>query len=82
METLSIVMSKNYSILSKFDAEDAAAPLLYTDKVSRHVHMLNAEQAHARLLGCGCCVAGACWAAELWVLCSRRRLGCRAVGAV
>lgn len=30
-ETLSIIISKNYTILSKFDAEDAAAPLLYTD---------------------------------------------------
>jgi len=31
METLCIVLSENYTILSQFDAEDAAAPLLYTD---------------------------------------------------
>ncbi len=31
METLCIVLSENYTILGDFDAEDAAAPLLYTD---------------------------------------------------
>ena len=31
METLCVVLSENYTILSEFDAEDAAAPLLYTD---------------------------------------------------
>ncbi|KAI8471106.1 MAG: hypothetical protein J3K34DRAFT_244588 [Monoraphidium minutum] len=31
METLAIVVSGNYSLLSDMDAEDAAAPLLYTD---------------------------------------------------
>jgi gamma-glutamyl hydrolase len=30
METLSIIISGNYSILSDTDAEDAPAPLLYT----------------------------------------------------
>ncbi|KAG2439450.1 hypothetical protein HXX76_004805 [Chlamydomonas incerta] len=30
METLSVVLSANYTILSPFDAEDAPAPLLYT----------------------------------------------------
>ncbi|KIY93948.1 gamma-glutamyl hydrolase [Monoraphidium neglectum] len=31
METLSIIVSGNYSLLADMDAEDAAAPLLYTD---------------------------------------------------
>ena len=31
METLCVVLSENYTILGDFDAEDAAAPLLYTD---------------------------------------------------
>lgn len=30
METLSVILSANYTILSPFDAEDAPAPLLYT----------------------------------------------------
>ena len=37
METLAHIISQNYTILSDFDAEDAAAPLLYTD---------NAENSH------------------------------------
>ena len=31
METLCVITSENYTILTEFDAEDAAAPLLYTD---------------------------------------------------
>lgn len=37
METLTVVVSQNYTILGDFDAEDAAATLLYTD---------NAEGSH------------------------------------
>lgn len=32
METLSIIITRNYTILSDFDAEDAPAPLLYTEE--------------------------------------------------
>ncbi|KAG2501964.1 hypothetical protein HYH03_000461 [Edaphochlamys debaryana] len=34
MEALSVVLSGNYTILSPFDAEDAAAPLLYTEEAA------------------------------------------------
>ena len=37
METLSVIISANYTILGDFNAEDAAAPLLYTE---------NAENSH------------------------------------
>jgi len=32
METLAIIISRNYTILSDYDAEDAPAPLLYTEE--------------------------------------------------
>lgn len=32
METLSIIVSQNYTLLSDMDAEDAPAPLMYTDQ--------------------------------------------------
>lgn len=32
LETLSIIISRNYTLLSRYDAEDAAAPLFYTDE--------------------------------------------------
>lgn len=34
METLSIIFSKNYTLLTKFNAEDAPAPLFYTDEAT------------------------------------------------
>lgn len=34
METLSIIVTQNYTILADYDAEDAPAPLLYTDLAS------------------------------------------------
>ncbi len=39
METLAVVLSHNYTILGSFDAEDAPAPLLYTDE-ARSSHLL------------------------------------------
>ncbi|GIL88439.1 hypothetical protein Vretifemale_16403 [Volvox reticuliferus] len=34
METLAVILSSNYTILGTFDAEDAPAPLLYTDEAA------------------------------------------------
>lgn len=34
METLSVILSGNYSILSPYAAEDAPAPLMYTDSAA------------------------------------------------
>lgn len=39
MEALAVVLSRNYTILGSFDAEDAPAPLLYTDE-ARGSHLL------------------------------------------
>lgn len=41
METLSIIISRNYTILSNFDAEDAPAPLLYTHMASQSHFITN-----------------------------------------
>ncbi|EFJ53180.1 hypothetical protein VOLCADRAFT_102798 [Volvox carteri f. nagariensis] len=34
METLSVIISSNYTLLGEFDAEDAPAPLLYTNEAA------------------------------------------------
>ncbi|KXZ51986.1 hypothetical protein GPECTOR_10g1008 [Gonium pectorale] len=34
METLAVILSSNYTLLGTFDAEDAPAPLLYTDEAA------------------------------------------------
>lgn len=45
LETLSIIISGNTSILSEMDAEDAPAPLLYTQE-AQHSPFLNALPPH------------------------------------